>query len=291
MAESPRSTTPTRSVACPRRARLASAATRSGSAPGRRDRQIRVPDSLAEQESTPYTSPIRASTGAELRRQPSPFSLPQEPPRTWRTTRRLPLPCPCTPQLLPAAGGLVVTNNAPSKTARHDRERTAFMDHLQGEEPPGASIFPTRYATRFRPPCKKKMGSTSLVPTLCVGTHVCDALRRHQHLRHDPFTVLERRVGTQSVRLGVPTQSVGPRTYSSLTDEFLRTCFPGLSKPDRSLRSEPVPVKKTDEENCVMDEEDTYQWHIIDLLRNKTLNRCKPRCSQQCSELNPNKVV
>jgi hypothetical protein len=46
-----------------------------------------------------------------------------------------------------------------------------------------------------------------LVPTLCVGTQVCDALRRGRH----PASAWH---GTQSVRTCVPTRSVGTRTNS-----------------------------------------------------------------------------
>jgi hypothetical protein len=44
-----------------------------------------------------------------------------------------------------------------------------------------------------------------LVPTLCVGTHICDAQRRGPDLDR-----------TQSVRTWVPTQSVGTRRRASL---------------------------------------------------------------------------
>ncbi|GBC62146.1 hypothetical protein DENIS_3109 [Desulfonema ishimotonii] len=61
-------------------------------------------------------------------------------------------------------------------------------------------------------PLRERWNFSHIVPTLCVGTHDCDApaSREQGPGRHSLSDN-----GTRSVRLGIPTQSVGtPNTES-----------------------------------------------------------------------------
>jgi hypothetical protein len=71
-----------------------------------------------------------------------------------------------------------------------------------------------------------------LVPTLCVGNALGDALRRgdggsdhHDHgTRSESYVPL--RQSTQSVRTRIPTQSVGTRLDQALANTLSAACSP-----------------------------------------------------------------